>query len=171
MLPVRPRSSQVIWQYMPSQQTTHKLRAGMTRYCTVALQMLAAGFRITEEAAAYGCALCEAVLDVAQQVRRQPGEEAQVRILVALGHGTEDSCYVVYCCYWLRHAVLGSDDFDDGAAAPLQWSAMRFSNNQQSAKHPKVMPLHSLPCSLSGLITFEDPTGARRASDKCSQPA
>lgn len=92
MLPVCPCSSQFIWQYMPSQQTTHKLRAGMTRYCTVALQMLAAGFRSTEAAAVCGCALCEAVLDVAQQVRRQTGEEAQVRLLVALGQRTEDSC-------------------------------------------------------------------------------
>jgi hypothetical protein len=85
---------------------------------------LAAGFgRSVQDVC--GCALCEAVLDVAQQVRRQPGEEAQVRLLVALSHGTEDCCYVVYCCYWLRHAVLGPQNFDDGAAAPLQWSAMR----------------------------------------------
>ena len=131
---------------MPLQQTTHRLRASMTRYCALAIQRLAAGFGSTEQAAVCGCALCEAVLDVAQQVRRQPGEEAQVRLLVALGHGTEDSCYVVYCCYWLRHAVLGSDDLDDWAAAPLQWSAMRFTNNQQSAKHPKVVPMHNLLC-------------------------
>jgi hypothetical protein len=102
MLPECPHHLHCIWQCMPPQQTTHRLRASMAPFCALALLMLAAGFGSTEQA---GCALCEAVLDVAQQVRRQPGEKAKVRLLVALGHGTQDSCYVVYCCYWLRHVL------------------------------------------------------------------